>query len=64
MGFFFFLDFVIAFFVLINIHAPGWAWAIYAVSALFWFVVWTLSDGGASKKTTEISKQDQSCTED
>ena len=64
MGLFFFIDYLVSFFILLAIDAPGWAWAIYAVSALFWFVVWTSSDGGASKKTTEISKQDQSCTED
>lgn len=64
MGLFFFIDYLVSFFILLAIDAPGWAWAIYAVSALFWFVVWTLSDGGASEKTTEISKQDQSCTED
>ena len=64
MGFFFFLDYVIAFFVLINIHAPWWAWVIYAVSAVFWFVVWALSDGGATEKKTDISKQGQSCTEE
>ena len=57
-------DFIVSFIILLAIDAPGWAWVIYAVSALFWFVVWTLSDGGASEKTTDISKQGQSCTED
>lgn len=64
MGLFFFIDYLVSFFILLAIDALGWAWAIYAVSALFWFVVWTLSDGGASGKTTDISKQGQSCTED
>lgn len=56
MGLFFFIDYLVSFFILLNIDAPGWAWVIYAVSALFWFVVWTLSDDGGSEKTTDISK--------
>ena len=57
MGSFFFIDYLVSFFILLAIDAPGWAWAIYAVSAVFWFVVWALSDGGASDNTTDISKQ-------
>lgn len=64
MGLFFFIDYLVSFFILLNIDAPGWAWVIYVVSAVFWFVIWALSDGGASEKTADISKQDQSCTED
>ncbi len=60
MGTFFFIDYVISFFVLLAIHAPWWAWVIYAVSAVVWFVIWALSDGGSNGKTTDTSKQEQS----
>ena len=60
MGTFFFIDYVISFFVLLAIHAPWWAWVIYVVSAVVWFVIWALSDGGSNGKTTDISKQKQS----
>lgn len=60
MGTFFFIDYVISFFVLLAIHAPWWAWVIYVVSAVVWFVIWALSDGGSNGKTTDISKQEQS----
>lgn len=56
MGYFFFLDYVISFFVLIAVHAPWWAWLIYVGSALFWFVIWALSEGGTNEKTTEKQK--------
>ena len=59
MGTFFFIDYVISFFVLLAIHAPWWAWVIYAVSAVVWFVIWALSDGGSNGKTTDTSKQEQ-----
>ena len=59
MGSFFFIDYLVSFFILLAIDAPGWAWVIYVVSAVFWFVVWTLSDGGTSEKTTDTSKQEQ-----
>ncbi|MBQ3710380.1 MAG: hypothetical protein II887_06730 [Bacteroidales bacterium] len=61
---FFFIDYLVSFFILLAIHAPWWAWVIYVVSAAFWFVIWALSDGGAIEKTADISKQEQSCTED
>lgn len=48
MGTFFFIDFVISFFVLLAIHAPWWAWVIYAVGAVVWFVIWSLCDSGSS----------------
>jgi hypothetical protein len=60
MGTFFFIDYVISFFVLLAIHAPWWAWVIHAVSAVVWFVIWALSDGGSNGKTTDTSKQEQS----
>ncbi len=56
MGLFFFIDYLVSFFILRHIDAPWWAWVIYAVSAVFWFVVWALSDGGTNEKTTDISK--------
>ena len=57
-------DFIVSFIILLVIHAPWWAWLIYIVGILLWIAIGASSDGGASKKTTEISKQDQSCTED
>ena len=59
MGTFFFIDYLVSFFILLHIDAPWWAWVIYVASAVFWFVVWTLSDGGTSEKTTDTSKQEQ-----
>lgn len=64
MSSFFFIDYLVSFFILLAIDAPWWAWVIYAVSAVVWLVVWALCDGRASEKTTDISKQGQSCTED
>lgn len=58
MEIFFLLDFVITFFILIRIHAPWWAWVIYVVSAVFWFLVWALSDGEANEKTADAPKQE------
>lgn len=59
MGTFFFIDFVISFFVLLAIHAPWWAWVIYAVGAVVWFVIWSLCDSEANGKATDTSKQEQ-----
>ena len=56
----FFIDYLVSFFILLAIHAPWWAWVIYAVSAVVWFVIWALSDGGSNGKTTDTSKQEQS----
>ena len=61
---FFFIDYLVTFFILLSIHAPWWAWVIYVVSAVFWFLVWALSDGEANEKTADTPKQGQSCTED
>ena len=52
MGTLFFIDYIVSFIILLAIHAPWWAWLIYAGSALFWFVVWALNDGGANQKIT------------
>ena len=59
MGCFIFIDYLIGFIVLIRIHAPWWAWLIYAVSAVVWFVIWGLCDSGANGKATDTSKQEQ-----
>lgn len=60
MGFLIFFHYIIILIVLISIHAPWWAWIIHAVSAVVWFVIWALSDGGSNGKTTDTSKQEQS----
>lgn len=57
-------DFIVSFIILLVIHAPWWAWLIYIVGILLWIAIWASSDGGASEKTADISKQEQSCTED
>ncbi len=57
-------DFIVSFIILLVIHAPWWAWLIYIVGILLWIAILASSDGGANKKTTDISKQGQSCTED
>ncbi len=57
MGCFIFLDYLIGFIVLIRIHAPWWAWLLYAISALVGVVIWAMSDGG-NDKTTDTTKQE------
>jgi hypothetical protein len=59
MSSFFFIDYLVSFFILLAIDAPGWAWAIYAVSAVVWFVIWSICDSGANGKATDTSKQEQ-----
>lgn len=59
MGSFFFIDYLVSFFILLAIDAPRWAWVIYAVSVVVWFVIWSLCDSGANGKTTDTSKQEQ-----
>ena len=54
------IEYIISFIVLLVVHAPWWTWVIYAVSAVVWFVIWALSDGGSNGKTTDTSKQEQS----
>ena len=58
MGHLFFLDYLVSFFVLIAIHAPWWAWLIYVGSALLWFVIWALIDGGTNEKTANSHKNE------
>ena len=56
MGTIFFIDYIVSFFILLAIHAPWWVWLIYVGSALFWFVIWALSEGGANKEITSEHK--------
>jgi hypothetical protein len=58
MGCFIFLDYLIGFIVLIKIHAPWWAWLLYAISALVGVVIWAMNDSG-NGNTTDTSKQEQ-----
>ena len=58
MGYFI-IEYIVSFIVLLVIHAPWWAWLIYAVSVLFWLVIWALSDGSTNEKTTDTTKQEQ-----
>ena len=58
MGFYIFFDHLVSFIVLLVIHAPWWAWLIYVGSALFWFVIWALIDGGTNEKTTNDHKNE------
>ena len=55
MGYFI-IEYIVSFIVLLVIHAPWWAWLIYVVSALFWFVVKVLSDDEANGKTNDTAK--------
>jgi len=57
MGFFIFIDYLIGLIVLIRIHAPWWAWAIYVFSVLVWIVIGVSFDGGTKGNT--INKQNQ-----
>ena len=59
MGTIFFIDYIISFFILLAIDAPGWAWLVYVGSALFWFVVWAMVDGGKNKETTSKLKNEK-----
>lgn len=58
MGCFIILDYLIGFIVLIRIHAPWWAWLLYAISVLVWFMILAMSDNG-NGKTTDTSKQEK-----
>ena len=57
MGFFIFIDYLIGLIVLIRIHAPWWAWAIYIFSVLVWIVILGSSDSGPGEKTTDVTKE-------
>lgn len=59
MGFFFLVDYLISFFILLSIHASWWAWLIYIVSVLVWIVLGVSHDGGAGGNTTEATKKQQ-----
>ena len=61
MGFFIFIDYLIGLIVLIRIHAPWWAWAIYVVSVLVWLVIGVMDGGGgigSDNKTTDELRQE------
>ena len=53
------IDYIISFIVLLVIHAPWWAWVIYAVSAVVWFVIWSFCDSETNRNPNDISKQEQ-----
>ena len=57
MGFFIFIDCLIGEVVLISIHASWWAWLIYIVSVLVWFVIGVSHDSGAAGNTTDATKK-------
>jgi hypothetical protein len=57
MGFFIFMDCLIGLIILIRIHASWWAWLIYIVSVLVWFVIGVSHDGGAAGNTTDATKK-------
>lgn len=59
MGFFIFMDYLIGLIVLIRIHASWWAWAIYIVSVLVWFVIGVSRDDGANGNTINKQKREQ-----
>lgn len=58
MGFFIFIDYLIGLIVLIRIHAPWWAWAIYVFSVLVWIVIGVSSGSGSDNKTTDELRQE------
>ena len=61
MGFFIFIDYLIGLIVLIKIHAPWWAWLIYAFSVLVWIVIGVMGGGGgigSDNKTTDELRQE------
>ena len=61
MVFFIFIDYLIGLIVLIKIHAPWWAWTIYAVSVLVWLVIGVMDGGGgigSDNKTTDELRQE------
>ncbi|MBQ6307196.1 MAG: hypothetical protein IJK78_11570 [Bacteroidales bacterium] len=58
MGFFIFIDYLIGLIVLIRIHAPWWAWAIYVFSVLVWIVIGVSGGSGSDNKTTDELRQE------
>ena len=59
MGFFFIIDYLVSFIVLLVIKAPWWAWIIYIGSALFWFVVLIIRNSRVDYKTTSKHNEDE-----
>ena len=58
MGFFIFIDYLIGLIILIRIHAPWWAWAIYVISVLVWIVIGVSGGSGSDNKTTDELRQE------
>ena len=58
MGFFIFIDYLIGLIILISIHAPWWAWAIYVFSVLVWIVIGVSGGSGSDNKTTDKLRQE------
>ena len=58
MGFFIFIDYLIGLIILIRIHAPWWAWAIYVFSVLVWIVIGVSGGSGNDNKTTDELRQE------
>jgi hypothetical protein len=58
MGCFFFFDCLVGLIILICIHAPWWAWTLYAVSAVVGFFVWAAQDSDSGDKKNGGTKQE------
>jgi hypothetical protein len=58
MGCFFFFDCLVGLIILICIHAPWWAWAIYIFSVLVWIVIGVSGGSGSDNKTTDELRQE------
>ena len=58
MGCFIFIDYLIGLIILIRIHAPWWAWTLYAVSAVVGFFVWAAQDSDSDDKKSGGTKQE------
>ncbi|MBO7616521.1 MAG: hypothetical protein J6T22_04885 [Bacteroidales bacterium] len=58
MGYFFIFDYIVSFIVLLVIHAPWWAWTLYAVSAVVGFFIWAAKEGENDDKKNCGTKQE------
>ena len=58
MGCFFFFDCLVGLIILICIHAPWWAWTLYAVSAVVGFFVWAAHEGENGDKKNGGTKME------
>ena len=58
MGCFIFIDYLIGLIILIRIHAPWWAWTLYAVSAVVGFFIWAVQDSDSGDKKNGGTKQE------